>query len=342
MPALLLTTLIAAPPVLQRTIATKGDEQWLGIPGIERGAGGRLWVTAYTGGAKEPDPANRVLLWTSGDDGASWQRHPYTVDPPGDTRAFDPTLWLAPDGALWLIVNLANLAEKQHQVAVAINPAPDEPGSTFCAPRPLELGVPYAFRMNKPTQTSWGELLLPVTWARAAPDGWFAGPAQLQGAAIRAADDTWSLHGAVEAPHWALENMIVERRDGSLWMLIRTGDRRLWESVSTDRGRTWSEGRPTAIVNPGSRFFIRRLHSGRLLLLNSPRPDSRTGLVAQLSDDDGASWGEPLMLDPRPGVSYPDAVEAADGRIFAVHDRDRGGDGEIVLSVFAEQHLPGG
>ena len=41
-------------------------------------------------------------------------------------------------------------------------------------------------------------------------------------------------------------------------------------------------GRPSTIVNPGSRFFIGRLRSGLLLLINSPRPDSRTGITAQV------------------------------------------------------------
>ena len=34
---------------------------------------------------------------------------------------------------------------------------------------------------------------------------------------------TWKLHGAITAPPWALENMVVELRDGRLWTLIRTG-----------------------------------------------------------------------------------------------------------------------
>ncbi len=40
------------------------------------------------------------------------------------------------------------------------------------------------------------------------------------------------------------------------------------------------------------------------------------------------------MLDARDNVSYPDAAIASDGTIYAVHDRDRSGPGEILLDVF--------
>jgi len=200
--------------------------------------------------------------------------------------------------------------------------------------------VPFAFRLNKPTVLSTGEWLLPVPWARSAPEGWFVGPGQLQGVALSAdAGASWSFHGAIEAPNWALENMIVERRDGKLWMLIRTGAGVLWESFSSDRGRTWTESAPTGIVNPGVRFFIRRLASGRLLLINTPNPKARTSLFAYLSDDDGAAFGPGLLLDGRERVSYPDAVQTPGGEIYAMHDCDRGGPGEIVLNVFTEEEI---
>jgi hypothetical protein len=40
-------------------------------------------------------------------------------------------------------------------------------------------------------------------------------------------------------------------------------------------------------------------------------------------------------------VSYPDAVQSPDGRIFCVHDCDRNGVGEILLDVFSEDEIPG-
>ena len=143
----------------------------------------------------------------------------------------------------------------------------------------------------------------------------------------------------MEAPAWALENMIVERRDGSLAMYIRTGGGVIWMSDSHDRGRTWSTGYPSDIPNPGSRFHIRALPDGRWLLLNNAEPATRTGITAQLSEDEGRTWSAPLLLEDREQVSYPDAAQAANGTIFAVHDRERHGAAEVLLSIFREDDI---
>ena len=219
----------------QTVISTKQDRQWQGIPAIERAANGRLWAAFFSGGPKEPDPDNYVLLSTSDDDGRTWSEPTTAIDMPGPTRVYDPALWHDPNGRLWLFYNLTCLDSKDFSVWAVTCADSGSATPTWSAPRQIELGVPYAFRLNKPTVLANGDWLLPVTWAKTAPDGWFAGPAQIQGVAISSDQGaTWSFHGAVEAPHWALENMIVERADGRVWMLIRAGGGVIWESFSSD------------------------------------------------------------------------------------------------------------
>jgi len=326
----------------QSIVWTKGPRQWQGIPGIECAANGRLWCTFYSGGPKEPDPGNLILLTTSGDDGETWSEPVVMADPPGATRAYDPCLWHDPEGRLWLIYNHADLEKREYSVWARVAENAGTVDTVWGAPRELVLDASFVVRLNKPLALESGDWVMPVTWERAAPGAsWFAGGAELQGVAIsRDRGVSWTLRGAVEAPRWALENMIVELLDGRLWMLIRSGGGTIWQSFSEDGGVTWSAGSPTAIVNPGSRFFVRRLMSGRLLLINSPRPDARRGLIASLSDpDDEMTFVGRLALDDREPVSYPDAVQDSDGRIFAVHDWDRGGAGEIRLSVFSEDEI---
>jgi hypothetical protein len=55
---------------------------------------------------------------------------------------------------------------------------------------------------------------------------------------------------------------------------------------------------------------------------------------------DGVTFGPGLELDPRANVSYPDAVQAPDGTIYAVHDCERHALGEIVLNVLTEDEIP--
>jgi hypothetical protein len=95
--------------------------------------------------------------------------------------------------------------------------------------------------------------------------------------------------------------MIVERKDGNLWMLsrIRYG---MGQSTSHDSGRTWSPIQPAPIKHTVSRFFIRKLLSGNLLLVKHGPIDQRTHrelLTAFISTDDGATWSKGLMLDER-------------------------------------------
>ena len=337
--------------VLLAPLATHSAEQpsnvqrtWQGIPGIERTPKGRLYVSFFSGGPREPSPENTVYLCRSDDQGKTFTEPEAMAVPIGTSRTFDPTLWKDPSGKLWYIFNRGNKDTGEHGVHARTCDNPDAPTPKWS--EEFRVGydkTPYAFRMNKPTVLSTGQWLMPVTHAAEPVHDWFAGPKQLQGVGISTdRGRTWTLHGAVKAPAWALENMIVELRDGRLWMLIRAGQKQLWQSHSTDRGNTWTEATASSIANPGSRFFIRRLASGNLLLVNHYKFTGRSHLTAQLSTDDGKTWNEGILLDQRGGVSYPDGVQADDGTIWMVYDRDRQGAGEILLATFREEDVVAG
>ena len=146
--------------------------------------------------------------------------------------------------------------------------------------------------------------------------------------------------------HWA-EHAAVQRADGSLWMLLRTG-KGLMESFSSDAGESWTKPVPTMRMRTCvARFAFRRLASGSLLFVkNGERvdvaPARREKLCAYLSDDDGATWKGPLMLDERNGVSYPDAFQFPDGSVGLTYDHGRGTAAEILFARFAEADVRAG
>lgn len=316
---------------------------WQGIPGLERTAKGRVFVSWFTGGPKEPAPENEVLLCYSDDQAETFTMPRVMAEPKDGTRCFDPTLWIDPKARLWYVFNRGNKDTAQHDVWARICDDPDATSPVFGAEFRVGYQGPYAFRMNKPTVLSTGEWIMPVTHAAEPIKDWFAGPKQLQGVGISTDEGkTWKLHGALRAPEWALECMITELKDGRLWLLTRTGGGFLWESHSSDKGRTWTEAKASTIANPGSRFFIRRLASGNLLLVNHYKFQGRSHLTAQLSTDDGQTWNDGLLLDERKGVSYPDGVQDCDGLIWITYDRDRQGAGEILLAKFREEDVIAG
>jgi len=332
------------PPARESELTGNLLRAWQGIPGLERTAGGRIFVSWFSGGRQEPAVENTVYLSQSDDQGHTFLEPSPMAGSRNGERCYDPTLWIDPNGKLWYIFNRSNRETAEHGVYARICEQPDATPPQWG--KEIRLGFDAAalsFRMNKPTVLTSGAWILPVTHASERIEAWFAGAKQRQGVAIsKDQGRTWSLHGSLEAPDWALENMIVELKDGRLWMLIRTGAGVLWQSHSSDQGLNWSKAFPSSIPNPGSRFFVRRLASGNLLLVNHYKFKGRSHITARTSEDDGVTWNEGLLLDERSNVSYPDGAQDRSGVIWMVHDRQRYGAGEILLSSFREEDVLAG
>jgi AraC-like DNA-binding protein len=311
-----------------------------GIPAIERTRGGRLWAAFYSGGKGE-GAENCVLLVTSGDDGHTWTSPILVVDPPGKVRAFDPCLWIDPLGRLWLCwAQSYGLYDGRCGVWAIVCDWPESAQPLWTKPRRIGNGV----MLNKPTVLSTGDWLFPTTVWENKNSYLNHMPEERFSNALVTADcgESFALRGQADVPHRHYdEHMVVERGDGSLWMLVRT-TYGIGESISRDQGATWTPGKPTRLGGPNSRFFIRRLRSGRLLLVNHYGFHGRSHLTAQLSEDDGRTWTEGLLLDERNDVSYPDGAEAEDGTIYVIYDRERNRDMEILMSVFTETDVLAG
>jgi len=317
------------------------NRAFTGIPSMAVAPQGRLWATWYAGVTPGEDANNYVVLSTSDDSGATWSEV-LTVDPDGGgpVRSFDPELWVSPDGRLFLFWAQRRPSVKP-EVWCVETAQPDAAQPTWSPPRCISEGV----MMCKPLVLSSGEWGLPISqWGS---KGWSVGDNSAQLVVSTDAGKTWSLRGSCNVPKEAREadeHMFVERTDGSLWLLVRTRYG-IGESVSTDRGTTWPELKPSAIQHPTSRFFIRRLVSGSLLLVKHGPTDTRTGrshLTAYLSKDDGKTWSGGLLLDERSGISYPDGDQSPDGLIRVIYDYNRTTDRSILMAVFREEDVVAG
>ncbi len=338
------TTLVApaaepgANPILPALNPSPGSEysdgrrMFQGIPTLERAANGRLWAAWYGGGVTE-DKHNYIILDTSGDDGRTWKRA-LILDPDhdGPVRAFDPCLWHDPQGKLWLFWAQREEVQKPHTLAIHTTDS-DRAKAVWTQPRVISEGI----MMNKPTVDREGRWLLPMALWRT------DGSARIVASTDRGV--TFARIGAANIPRKEDRNcdepMLVQRQDGALWLLVRTRYG-IGESISTNGGKTWPEVVPTAIPHPATRFFIRRLSSGNLLMVRHDPPEAarvRSHLKAFVSEDDGRSWKGGLLLDERRNVSYPDGVQAANGLIYLIYDWERQRDKEILMAIFREEDV---
>lgn len=309
---------------------------WQGIPAIERSKNGRLFATFYSGTDRE-FLGNYSPLIYSDDGGENWSE-PICCAYDGEyARCFDPVLWTDPLGRLWFIWNQV----PDFSVYASICENPDAP----CLEWSEEFFVANGIMICKPTVLSDGEWLFPVAvWdfnVLCAFNGAVGVSADIYspefidynskntGANVYRSVDNGKTFTFLGGCKYILgrsydEHMIYEKKNGVLVMLTRTVYG-INKTCSYDGGKTWTIGEDSGIAGPGSRMHIRRLKSGRLLMVNHYNYTGRNNLTAFLSDDDGETWPYKLMIDERNDVSYPDTVQDEEGRIYIIYDRERGG-----------------
>lgn len=292
---------------------------WVGIPSIERTKGGRTFLTFYSGGTRE-EIGNYVLLIKS-DDGINYSE-PVAVCFEEGYRCYDPCIWIDPLGRLWL--TWSRCPEDGLFGAICEDPDADE--IVFGK----EFFIGNDIMMCKPTVLSTGEWAFPIAvWdkgVRVLPSK-YDSKSQPKGSHMYVTNDngkTFTRLGHADVANRCFdEHMFLELEDGTIRVFVRTYYG-IGAADSYDGGLHWGKDFDTGYKGPCSRFHIRRLPSGRVLLINHYNYSARNNLTALLSEDDGKTFPYKLLLDERMDVSYPDATVDEDGRIYITYDRERG------------------
>ncbi len=326
---------------------------WQGIPGIERAPKGRLWATWYSGDIGEGSMGNYAMVATSGNDGKTWSKPLLVIEGPKGTSIGDPLPWLDPKGRLWIFYAQATAKEYRGdgpggRATFAIRTDdPDSANPKWSAPFLVAEG---GILFGKPIVRASGGWVAPF-FVSGTPS-WSAQMNGLETGTLLSTDEgaSWQWLGGTSIPkdlRSFSESTLAQRRDGSLWMVVRTS-KGLYESASRDDGQTWSEATPLAGFPAAvTRAHLRKLTSGAFLLIFHDSQKAKPGrerLTAWLSDDEGRTWPHKLLLDDRTRLSYPDATQAPDGRIFITYDHGRyePGEKEILLGIVREEDIRAG
>lgn len=168
--------------------------------------------------------------------------------------------------------------------------------------------------------------------------------------------------GGVGHHDGAIEATMEELRDGRVWMLMRTTLDTFWEAFSED-GVYWRTIRPSRITASTAPAMLKRLQSGRLLLVwNQLHPEGkgdfprrggdgqwsevpainhRGELSVAFSEDEGKTWSLPHVIARAPAgeaqdVSYPYVFEAEPGKLWITSMR-----GGLRCCILEKDFLPG-
>lgn len=124
------------------------------------------------------------------------------------------------------------------------------------------------------------------------------------------------------------EAAVFEQQDGRLRLLMRTNLGRFWNGFSDDGGYSWRTVGPSDIAASSSPAIVKRLASGRLVLLwNRLHPEDtpaakhawfRKELSMSFSEDDGNNWTKPVVIaEALKGiVAYPYLLERRPGELW--------------------------
>ena len=222
-------------------------------PGITISRGGRLWATFKTGDIGE-DEDNCTVVITSGDRGETWSKPVLVVDIDGPVRTNDPGIWTDPDGRVTLMWGQV-YGFWDGRGGFWTMTAEDGDNEHTRWSKPVRLSDGYT--KNKPFVTRDGTWLYLIehfgaktrrgrfgAGAPIEPEFAFSLP-QLHHSNVFASDDhgrtlRFLSHARIPpADQTYQEHMVVEKKDGTLWLLGRA-KYGIGEAFSRDQGRTWT------------------------------------------------------------------------------------------------------
>ncbi|MGE0759048.1 MAG: exo-alpha-sialidase [Pirellulaceae bacterium] len=292
------------------------------------------FVTTADGGVLCVDAKS---AWRSDDEGRTWTQSPLSAEPERYTVSNERALLRTREGVI--IAAWMNLAEKrsprnwgwgdngvswQEFVLPTYTCRSSDDGRSWSAP--VKLSEPWCGCIHSMIQMRSGRIVLV---------GQEIIPAWRHATVMWASDDlgqTWQRgsvldYGVGAHDHaGSIEGSVVERTDGSLYLLLRTESGYLWEATSRD-GLNWDGLQQTSIPSVTCCPQLSRLGDGRIALLwNAPprhAPGNRTSraeLSLAFSTDEARTWSKPVVVAANFGaggrVSYPYVYERAPGLLW--------------------------
>jgi len=320
---------------------------------------GRWAIYMLAGGTSEPSPENFVGATYSTDKGRSWSKLvpiPTGFPRSGTTKGQGPTEVFTAKNRIYMFFSTHAWSWGENWKSWYMHS--DDCGRTWSKAKPLPGRLadrtsmrPAVFSKHKP-----GRILVPFQHylghesgiTASAKDGtpskerWKILNRDVSNSrnGVLVSEDggrTWSEHGDIRLPlplntHLWAEPAIVERKDGSIVMLIRPqwgGGTTLYTAVSKDGGLTWPKvAEKTDIPNPSSKIALFSLGGDKVAMIHNPNPHHRKPIALWISGDGTQTWEYKRVLipesmdGPKGRLNYPEGFVSADGKFlhFVIDD----------------------
>lgn len=277
----------------------------------------------FTGNADHAEAF--IAAKTSRDDGRTWSEESILQENIGKQNVMSVSLLRLHSGTILFFFLQKNAND---DLQLFVRESRDE-AKTWSPPRRVTQGPGYHIMNNaRAIQTSGGRILAPIAFCSDIRKDY-----KRQVCFCYVSDDdgkTWTKGSHEVRLHdtAAMEPGLAERADGSLLMVIRTELDRVYQSVSRDRGETWTEAEPMDLVSPASPATIARIpNSDDLLIVWNNNPlghkagwQGRTPLTAAISSGGGTHWKHVKNVagDPNSGYAYT-SITFFEGRILLTY-----------------------
>ena len=277
---------------------------------VEKLQDGRLllvWSDFY--GGESDWSAAQVAGRISGDRGRTWGEPFVVQENAGDMCTYSPSLLRMQSGNLGLTYFLKNSNADNR---VYWRRSKDD-GITWEAPVVVtpELGY-HIINNDRTVQLRTGRIIAPIAYV---PE-YFDKTTSFRIFCAYSDDEgeTWRRErGEFGLPkRGAMEPAVVEKKDGSLLMLVRTQLGHQFQCISKDGGETWDEPVPAVdLISSEAPASMKRIpKTGDLLVLWNRvfTPHAvhfgRSPLNSAVSRDDGGMWENVRTLETDPGCSF--------------------------------------
>lgn len=315
------------------------------IPGIVQTPKGTLVAVfdiRYKHGGDLPADIT-VGVSTSKDGGNTWSPIRTAMDYeglPGGAGIGDPTILVDPsNGRIWVAaLRTPNSgqpifssskgtidAKACGQVYLAFS---DDEGKTWSTPRNITAEIK---RLSDPDTKTWGVVFQGPGAGIALKDGTLVFPAQVWGEKGRAPHHgvliyskdhgkTWTSSKA--SPFGGSESTVVQLKDGSLLLNTREGGgpKSRITAITKDLGETWEKVETTPLRQPGNLCQAALLEMGGNLYFSNPNSGKRDTMSLRVSTDEGKTWSEGMVYDPRACAGYSSLCPVGDNAIGILYE----------------------